>query len=321
MPVLSHQTIGEGPRSVVLLHGFLGSRRNLATLAERLREHDPSLALVALDLTGHGESPPLPEGADLGTLARDVLETADALRLPRPLTIVGHSLGGRVALRARLHDARAVSSPVLLDISPSPITGDHDVRRILEALLRAPDEAPARADFRAHFRRFGFPEPMVDWLLLNLARAGDDPDHGRFSLAPPVAAYRWRIDRRALAALHRRVVTEDLWLAVEGERASHAQLIAGGSESYVSAGDARRLVAAGCRVDVIEGASHWLHVERPDEVAARIVEHLAAVDAVDEPKRTPGEPPHSPEGDAPRCPTHSSACDRGSLRRSITAPI
>ncbi|HVQ77182.1 MAG TPA: alpha/beta fold hydrolase, partial [Candidatus Binatia bacterium] len=105
--ILSHRRHGAGPSPVLLLHGFLGSGRNLGGLARRLAAGDPGLSVITLDLTGHGSSPPLPSGAhaapggaDLAMLAGDVLATADALGLRAPVPIVGHSLGGRVALRA-----------------------------------------------------------------------------------------------------------------------------------------------------------------------------------------------------------------------------
>jgi pimeloyl-ACP methyl ester carboxylesterase len=257
---LSHDTIGHGPRSLLLLHGFLGSRRNVATLAGRLHDRDPSRVIVTLDLTGHGESPPLPHGATLATLAGDVLETASKLGLEPPLTIVGHSLGGRVALRACVLDPARVAHVTLLDITPSAITSPTETDRILDALVAAPAEAPSRDGLRAHFRARGLAGGTVDWLLLNLVRDG--------------AVYRWRIDRAALAELHRATVAEDLWPAVEASRGWTVHAIRGARSPYVPDADVRRFEAAGCVVDTIEGATHWLHAERPADVAARIIERL-----------------------------------------------
>src|SRR3954453_17015667 len=97
-PPLVSFTIGAGPRSTVLLHGFLGSGKNLRTLAQRWSAAVPARTLLLPDLRGHGESPPPAASADLDSLADDVL--AAAAGLPDPLSLVGHSLGGRVALAA-----------------------------------------------------------------------------------------------------------------------------------------------------------------------------------------------------------------------------
>lgn len=243
---------GEGPRAVVVLHGFLGSGRNVAALARGLAERDASLAVGTLDLTGHGESPPLPSGADLATLADDVLATARRLGLAAPLRLVGHSLGGRVALRAGRLDPPAVAHVTLLDIAPGPSAGVGEIAAVLAALLDAPAHGRSRDVFREHFRRAGLPEPLIDWLLLNLGRDGDQ--------------FRWRIDRAALAELHRRTAAEDLWPAVEGERPWTVHAVRGAASRHVAEADVRRLAAAGCRVDTVDGAGHFLHVERPKEV-------------------------------------------------------
>jgi pimeloyl-ACP methyl ester carboxylesterase len=258
--VLAHRRVGVGPRAVVLLHGFLGAGRNLATLARGLVARDAGLSAVVLDLTGHGGSPPLPPGADLGTLTADVLATARRLGLAPPLALAGHSLGGRVALRAGLVEPAALGRIVLLDASPSPVAGA-DTARLVELLLAAPASGPSRDAFRAHFRAGGLDEPLVEWLLQNLGREAGE--------------YRWRVDRAALAGLHGRAGGEDLWPAIEGPRPYAAACLRGGRSPYVAEADARRLLAAGCPVDTIEGAGHLLHVERPDEVADRLLARLA----------------------------------------------
>ena len=251
---------GQGPRAVLLLHGFLGSARNLASLARGLTERDRSLSVIALDLTGHGASPPLPDGADTGVLATDVLATARALGVTTAVRLVGHSLGGRVALRAGLLEPAAIAHITLLDISPSRLKRGGDTAAVVEALVRAPDIARSRDEFRVFFRAAGLPDEVTDWLLLNLTREGD--------------LVRWRIDRAALSALHGRIGDEDLWLAVEGPRRYSVHCVRGALSPYVDEGNARRLAAAGCPVDTIAGAGHFLHVEQPTHTLERVLAGL-----------------------------------------------
>jgi esterase len=256
---LAHTRAGQGRRAVLLLHGFLGSRRNVASLATGLAGRDPSLSVFALDLTGHGDSPPLPDGSDTGTIADDVLATARALDLQPPLRLVGHSLGGRVALRAALREPSAIAHITLLDITPSKLKPG-ETARVVDALLRAPDAARSRDEFRVFFRGEGLADPLTDWLLLNLTREGD--------------LYRWSIDRTALAALHRRIGVEDLWPAVEGDHPYTLHCVRGALSDYVDEGDVRRLQAAGCAVDTVAGAGHFLHVERPRQTLEAVVAGL-----------------------------------------------
>ena len=239
----------------VLLHGFLGQARNLTTLARGLAEHEPARAVVTLDLTGHGASPALPPGADLPTLAGDVLATVRALAVPEPLELIGHSLGGRVALAAGRLAPGALSRISLLDIGPSPLApGAGETGRALAALLAAPARGASRDVFRAPLRAEGLPDAVVEWLLLNLVA---EPD-----------GYRWRVDRAALAEFHRRAGGEDLWPAVEGPRPFAIRCVRGAGSGYLSDADARRLAEAGCPVTTLEGAGHFLHLDRPREVLA-----------------------------------------------------
>ena len=245
--MLAHDSRGSGPHSIVLLHGFLGSGRNLASVARRWTEAASDVRLVLPDLTGHGASPALPPDADLDTLARDVLALTEALRLSKPVTLVGHSLGGRVALAARLLRPEAVREVVLLDITPSPMQGlVGDLGQVLALLLKAPATTESREAMREFFTAGGVSGPLADWLLMNLLNEG--------------AFYRWRIDREALGAFHRRVAGTDLWasLSLPGAR---TRCIRGGSSPYVSDADVARMEGLGCPVQTLAGAGHFVHVD------------------------------------------------------------
>lgn len=247
--------LGTGPVGTVLLHGFLGMGRNLRTLAQRWSQAEPSRTFLLPDLTGHGASPPLPEGADLFTLARDVLETARAEGLAEPVEWVGHSLGGRVALAGARLEPRAVASVALLDIAPGPIETDvSESGAVLKKLVGMPERAESRQEMRAALLASGLSAPLTEWLLTNLVT---DESGG----------VRWRFDRRALGELHRRANAQDLWPVVE-ERGVPVRCVRGGRSRYVTDADQARMEAAGCPVATLEGAGHYVHTDAPDALLA-----------------------------------------------------
>jgi pimeloyl-ACP methyl ester carboxylesterase len=246
MARLASYRIGTGARSTVLLHGFLGSGKNLRSLAQRWSERDPERAFLILDLTGHGASPPLPPDAGLVTLAGDVQETMAAEGMAAA-ALVGHSLGGRVALALAEAAPEAVTEVVLLDITPGPIDDRLSAsRRALEVLLRAPDQAPDRRTLRAFLVDGGLSPGTADWLVMNV-RLED-------------GQARWTFDRRALDRLQARISADDLWPVVE-RRTVPVRCIRGERSGYVTDADVARLQAAGCPVDTLAGAGHELHVE------------------------------------------------------------
>lgn len=247
---LSSFKIGDGPRATVLLHGFLGMGKNLRTLAQRWIERDPSRTILIPDLSGHGTSPPVSGDTDLKAMARDVLETARAEGLDGPLEIVGHSLGGRVALAATLVAPEQVEKVVLLDISPSPIhTAVSESGKVLDLLLQAPASASDRKELRDALTSRGLSAALADWLMMNVVNEN--------------GSYRWRFDREALRDLHARVNQEDLWEAVERPGAN-VSCIRGGRSPYVSDSDVQRLERAGCWVETLPNAGHYVHVEALD---------------------------------------------------------
>jgi pimeloyl-ACP methyl ester carboxylesterase len=246
--VLAYDDVGHGTHPLVLLHGFLGSGRNLGTLARRLASADELLRVVLPDQLGHGASPPLPEGTDLFAMADALLDLLTALGIDKT-PIVGHSLGGRVALAAKSRAPERIERIVLLDITPGPTRHlpATDVVQHLEAL---PDSGPDREAFAAPLLDAGLDSKMVNWLLMNLARRDDD-------------TFEWRIDRAALGAAHRRSGSTDLWPVIED--GADVVVIRGGLSPYVTDEDVERFAANGVDVHTIEKAGHFVHAERAKE--------------------------------------------------------
>ncbi|AGC42186.1 hypothetical protein MYSTI_00837 [Myxococcus stipitatus DSM 14675] len=251
--VLESFQVGEGDVPTVLLHGFLGSGRNLRSLANAWSAADPRRRFLLPDLTGHGASPVPSPSADLFTVARDVVETARAQGFTGALDWVGHSLGGRVSLAASLHVPESVARVSLLDIAPGPVPFDlSDSGMVLGILLQAPSRAANRKDMRAELSGRGLSDGLTDWLLMNLVTEAD--------------GVRWRFDRQALAELHARVNGMDLWVALERPDHPPMRCVRGGRSRYVSDAEAARMEAAGCPVTTLPDAGHFVHVDTAKEL-------------------------------------------------------
>ena len=118
---------GEGP-PLLLLHGFGGAAWNFTELAPLL----PGRRLLVPDLPGHGGSAPLP-AASMSALADAVAEL-----LPGPLPVLGHSMGGVVALRLaerrpELVTGLVLAAPAGLSSSTRRVRGDARARRVRPA--------------------------------------------------------------------------------------------------------------------------------------------------------------------------------------------
>ena len=98
---------------LVILHGLFGSSRNWQKIGKRLAD---SFHVLALDLPNHGESSP---SKDLSypTIVKDVLETLKSLGLQK-IHLLGHSMGGKVAMHLACHYPNQIESLYIIDVAP-----------------------------------------------------------------------------------------------------------------------------------------------------------------------------------------------------------
>jgi pimeloyl-ACP methyl ester carboxylesterase len=127
---LAYAEAGRGARHVLLVHGNFASKRWFAPL---LDAPPPGARLVALDLPGFGESDPLGDAISIAAYGEAVRAAADALGLVHP-TLVGHSLGGNVAMAAVTAAPGAWSGLLLVSSgAPDGLVTPEVVYGILEA--------------------------------------------------------------------------------------------------------------------------------------------------------------------------------------------
>jgi pimeloyl-ACP methyl ester carboxylesterase len=116
---------------VVLLHGLRGFAYSWRAIAERLADQ---YRCVALNLRGHGDSGPSPErDLTIDLYVTDVESLASQLQLAR-FTLVGHSLGGRVAMAYAAAHPERTRGIVVEDIAPGLTDeGARAIKRGMEA--------------------------------------------------------------------------------------------------------------------------------------------------------------------------------------------
>jgi 2-succinyl-6-hydroxy-2,4-cyclohexadiene-1-carboxylate synthase len=269
-PQLNHLTEGapEPSGRVVLVHGFTQTQAAWEPVAARLR---PRWRLIRVDLPGHGGS----AGVRAGFAEAAGLLGACGGRA----AYVGYSLGGRLCLRLALDRPELVRSLVLLGASPG--IADQAAR----AERRAADEALA-----AGIERDGVAAFLDRWLAGPL-----------FATLPPSRA--GREDRLAntpegLASALRLLgagAQAPLWDRLAGLRCP-TLLVAGALDGKFAALAAEMAGAIGpaARLELVPGAGHAVHLERPAEVAALLdgflTAHLSAPPEAPPPDAAPPRP-------------------------------
>jgi len=150
---------GDGPDPVVCLHGITAQHRAFNAAARYLA---PTRGLVGVDLRGRGDSDKPDSGYGLEAHAADVVRVLDHLGLENAV-LVGHSMGGFVALKAALAYPERVRALVLLDggwprVERSPEEMTEEEKQEAAAL----EEGLARA-FRRLDMTFESPEAYLDF--------------------------------------------------------------------------------------------------------------------------------------------------------------
>ncbi|MGE9807840.1 alpha/beta fold hydrolase [Janibacter sp. G1551] len=255
-----------GPR-VAFLHGLFGQGRNWATIAKALAGPDGDAARCTLvDLPDHGRSPWSTEFS-FDAYATAVVATLRGID-PGPWTVVGHSLGGKVAMAMALTEPSLVSGLVVVDIAPrnygnlDRFTGYMDEMRALPL-----PELGNRADAEA---RFDESDPGVKaFLLQNLRHEGD--------------TWRWQANLDLFAADAAKgsgSLIADWPYAPEAVEPYPGPVlwIAGGESRYIKPedGPTMRQFFPKVRQLTVKGASHWVHSDAPQvviDVLRRVVAH------------------------------------------------
>lgn len=118
-PVLHYQQRGEGEH-IVLIHGLFGSLENLNMVARNLSQH---YCVTSVDVRNHGNSFHQ-EGMGYQVLAQDIITLLDNLGIDS-CHILGHSMGGKIAMKIALSYPNRVRKLVVADIAPVEYPAHH----------------------------------------------------------------------------------------------------------------------------------------------------------------------------------------------------
>jgi esterase len=144
MSAVNYQIHSDSPDKpwILLLHGLFGSLDNLSALR---RKFTASFQVLSIDLPDHGRSS-FTHTFSFEHYAFIISELIDSLEIRR-LTIVGHSLGGKVAMQIALNQHELISHLVVLDIAPVKYTPRHsDVFQGLNSVVLADIKSRQEAD-------------------------------------------------------------------------------------------------------------------------------------------------------------------------------
>lgn len=226
--MLNFQVVQAGPNPIkraVLIHGIMGSSRNVMSIAKLITQKFPAWQLVLPDLNH-----------DVGTLqgcAQEVYELIQHLKI-KPDMLIGHSFGGKVVLC--LNEMMPVKQVWVWDAEPGLKEPEHTYETV-QKLKKIRMPLPNRQLVQQEILAQGLPRDIAAWMTTNL-RETPEGLVWKFDLEV--------IDKLLVSFGTTAVKPQANTDFVRAERHSH--MIMGESE----------------HVHVLKNAGHWTHIDNPE---------------------------------------------------------
>ena len=251
---LAFEELGEAIHPpLLILHGFFASSRNWRQVAEKLAV---DYHVYVLDMRNHGGSPQHAQ-MDYASMTADVLQFMDDHGL-KTASMLGHSMGGKVAMWFALNHPERVHKLLVADIAP--VSYSHCFNKLIAALKALPLHDINNRKQAELFLASDIPELSYRQFLLQNIVLKDGSYHWRINLdifqknAPAIIAFP---DTQSVKPYSKACL-----------------FLAGSDSSFVRAEDIKSLFPK-AKLSVIELAGHWLHVQQPQLFIAQVHSFLS----------------------------------------------
>lgn len=239
---LHYRSMGEG-QPIIILHGVFGTSDNWQTFAKQIADQ---YQVFLPDQRNHGLSPHSDE-FDYHVMAEDLREFIENHQLENPV-ILGHSMGGKVAMFFATKYPDKFDKLIVVDIAPRAYPVHH--QKILEALGAVKiNEITSRKEAEDQMKPIIAEAGIRQFLLKNLKREDND-------------GFGWKLN---LAVISQNI--ERIGEAVDdSQTVDKPVLFVGGEKSdYIREEDHPliRKIFPKARITMVPGAGHWVHAEQP----------------------------------------------------------
>ena len=257
MAKLAFNEYGSDGLPLIVMHGLFGSARNWAGIARTLSD---DCRIYLLDLRNHGASPWMPS-MTYEEMAGDAADFIASQNLSGAV-VMGHSMGGKVAMRLALEKPDLMKGLIVVDIAP--VTYGHDMLDYIAAMqLMDLSGEQRRAELEEELRG-EFDDPSVAaFLMTNLERAN--------------GGFQWRINLQAISAGMSAISAFPV--PSGGSYDGPALFIAGENSAYIRNDHHDRIseLFPNARTVTIKDAAHWVHADKPDAFVETVKAFVGAM--------------------------------------------
>jgi esterase len=249
---LHYTKMGDTGPSIIVLHGLFGRGRNWYSIAKFLSS---AYQVYLVDLRNHGLSPHADEMA-YEDMVNDVVAFQQTHQL-LSFNLIGHSMGGKVAMLLALKYPQLINHLAIIDIAP--VTYQHNFADILDALLSLPlAEIKSRKQAELLLANKIPQAEIRQFLLQNLCLASDGGEKSY-----------WRFNLPVLKASIEQIVgfpLSDNKQQNKVQSTVNTLFIAGTESDYINNSNRKVIKHFFPKANIVKvkDAGHWLHAEQPE---------------------------------------------------------
>ncbi len=234
-------------KPIAVLHGVLGLSDNWDNFGKRFAEL--GFYVIIPDMRNHGQSPRY-ETFNYKVMARDVKKVLDYEHITR-CYVVGHSMGGKIAMMLAFENPQLVERLEVLDISPRKF--DHPLQHLeFIAAMGSVDlrHVKRRADVEEQLEKYHFEKRVLLFLMKNLSYSHE---HG----------FRWK---PYLKSIYKNIAEISKGLEDKGVYDGPTLFIRGGKSDYIVEKDlpVMKMQLPNHQLVTLENSGHWIHVDDPE---------------------------------------------------------
>ena len=243
---LHSKIYGYKGQDLIVIHGLFGMGDNWNSLGKQFSKY---CKVHLIDLRNHGRSP---HSADFNyeVMCEDILEYMEDNDISNPI-ILGHSLGGKLAMKFAFTHPDKIEKLIVADISPRKYNTDFH-QNLLRTLYKLPlEDFDKREEIDQVLSSIYEDKGMRLFLLKNLYRNENKE-------------FAWRFNIELLLEKVSNIKEADF---IEGVCSIPTHFLRGGNSDYINSTDELIINKhfSDFSIATIDGAGHWLHAEKPEQ--------------------------------------------------------
>jgi len=262
---LFYRKLGEG-QPFIILHGLYGSSDNWVSIA---RELSANFEIWLIDLRNHGRSPHS-KYHNYELMVNDLYEFINEHQLNKSI-LLGHSMGGKLAMYFADSYPELLSHLIIIDIAPKSYVFSIDIqsdtlnhKQIMEGMLAVDFSGlNKREDLELELSKFIKSEQIRQFLMKNIKREQD-------------MSFGWTLNIEALYQNLKNILDGFIPLNSKAIEDFPVLFVKGSESEYIKTEDMDEIKSyfPNSKFEVIPNAGHWLHVQEPEKLIEKLKEFL-----------------------------------------------